>query len=102
MSISNIKESSPENVDEEGEEENEDLEDSNDSEEEIMSINSNIKVPPQGEAKGPYIKYEISEKAFIGGINYNDYTIIPENKIKIKSENNENINNNDRKNINKN
>ena len=90
---SNIKETSPENVDEEGEEENEDLEDSSDSEEEIISINSNIKVPPQGEDKGPYIKYEISEKAFIGGINHNDYIIIPENKIKIKSENNNNINN---------
>ena len=90
---SNIKETSPENVDEEGEEENEDLEDSSDSEEEIISINSNIKVPPQGEDKGPYIKYEISGKAFIGGINHNDYTIIPENKVKIKSENNSNINN---------
>ena len=98
---SNIKETAPENVDEEGEEENEDLEDSSDSEENVISINSNIKVPPLGEDKGPYIKYEISEKAFIGGINYEDYTIIPENKINIKSETNENINN-ERRNLYKN
>ena len=78
------KEKSPENV--EDEEENEDLEDNSDSEEDYISINSNIKVPHLGEQKGPYIKYEISEKALIGGIDYNDYTIIPNNKIKINSE----------------
>ena len=78
------KEKSPENV--EDEEENEDLEDNSDSEEDYISINSNIKVPHLGAQKGPYIKYEISEKALIGGIDYNDYTIIPNNKIKINSE----------------
>ena len=84
------KEKAEENVEEE-EEENEDLEDiSNDEEEDIISLNSNIKVPPLGEQKGPYIKYEISEKGYVGGINYDDYTIIPNNKIKIKEEENEN------------
>ena len=78
------KEKSPENV--EDEEENEDLEDNSDSEEDYISINSNIKVPHLGAQKGPYIKYEISENALIGGIDYNDYTIIPNNKIKINSE----------------
>ena len=78
------KEKSPENV--EDEEENEDLEDNSDSEEDYISINSNIKVPHLGAQKAPYIKYEISEKALIGGIDYNDYTIIPNNKIKINSE----------------
>ena len=53
-----------------------------------------------GEDKGPYIKYEISEKAFVAGINYDDYTIIPENKINIKSEKSDNINNNNYKNKN--
>ena len=90
---STTKEIAPENVDEE-EEENEDLEDSSDSEEDIISINSKIKVPPLGEDKGPHIKYEISEKAFVAGINYDDYTIIPDNKINIKSEKSYNINNN--------
>ena len=89
---STTKEIAPENVDEE--EENEDLEDSSDSEEDIISINSKIKVPPLGEDKGPHIKYEISEKAFVAGINYDDYTIIPDNKINIKSEKSYNINNN--------
>ena len=55
---------------------------SNDEKEDIISLNSNIKVPPLGEQKGPYIKYEISEKGYVGGINYDDYTIIPNNKIK--------------------
>ena len=82
---STTKEIAPENVDEE-EEENEDLEDSSDSEEDNISLNSKIKVPPLGEDKGPYIKYEISENAFVAGINYDDYTIIPSNKINIKSE----------------
>ena len=89
---STTKEIAPENVDEE--EENEDLEDSSDSEEDIISINSKIKVPPLGEDKGPHIKYEMSEKAFVAGINYDDYTIIPDNKINIKSEKSYNINNN--------
>ena len=97
IASSNTKEIAPENVDEEGEEENEDLEDSSDSDEDIISINSKIKVPPLGEDKGPYIKYEISEKAFVAGINYNDYTIIPEKKINIKSERNDDINNKNQK-----
>ena len=100
ISPSTTKEIAPENVDEEVEEENENLEDSSDSEEDIISINSKIKVPPLGEDKGPYIKYEISEKAFVAGINYDDYTIIPENKINIKSEKSDNINNNNYKNKN--
>lgn len=79
------KEKSEENVEEE-EEDNENLEDLSDEEEDIISLNSNIKVPPLGEQKGPYIKYEISEKGYVGGINYDDYTIIPNNKIKIKEE----------------
>ena len=73
-------ENAPENVKEEKEDE---LEDISDEEENYISINSNIKVPPLGEQKGPYIKYEISEKAFLGGIPYDDYQIIPENKIKV-------------------
>ena len=90
------KEKAPENVeDEEDEEENDDLENRSDSEEDYISINSNIKVPPLGDQKGPYIKYEISEKAFVGGIDYNDYTIIPEKKLTIN-------NNNDNKAYNKN
>ena len=89
------KEKAPENVEEEDEEvENEDLEDSSDREEDFISINSNIKVPHLGEEKGPYIKYEISEKAFVAGIKYDDYIIIPENKIKINTEKIENNNNN--------
>ena len=100
ISPSTTKEIAPENVDEEVEEENENLEDSSDSEEDIISINSKIKVPPLGEDKGPYIKYEISEKAFVAGINYDDYTIIPENKINMKSEKSDNINNNNYKNKN--
>jgi len=100
ISPSTTKEIAPENVDEEVEEENENLEDSSDSEEDIISINSKIKVPPLGEDKGPYIKYEISEKAFVAGINYDDYTIIPENKINIKSGGSDNINNNNYKNKN--
>ena len=100
ISPSTTKEIAPENVDEEVEEENENLEDYSDSEEDIISINSKIKVPPLGEDKGPYIKYEISEKAFVAGINYDDYTIIPENKINMKSEKSDNINNNNYKNKN--
>ena len=100
ISPSTTKEIAPENVDEEVEEENENLEDSSDSEENIISINSKIKVPPLGEDKGPYIKYEISEKAFVAGINYDDYTIIPENKMNMKSEKSDNINNNNYKNKN--
>ena len=74
-------EKDPENVVEE--EENDDSEDISDEDENYISINSNIKVPPLGEQKGPHIKYEISEKALLGGISYDDYQIIPENKIKI-------------------
>ena len=90
IDMSKKKEKSPENVEDEedDEEEKSDLEDLSDSEEEYISINSNIKVPPLGEQKGPYIKYQISENAFVGGINYNDYTIIPKNRIKINKENN--------------
>ena len=95
-------ENAPENVKEEKEDE---LEDISDEEENYISINSNIKVPPLGEQKGPYIKYEISEKAFLGGIPYDDYQIIPENKIKVNkgsddknnSKYNNNKNNNDKK-----
>ena len=74
-------EKDPENVVEE--EENDDSEDISDEDENYISINSNIKVPPLGEQKGPHIKYEISEKALLGGISYDDYQIIAENKIKI-------------------
>ena len=95
-------ENAPENVKEEKEDE---LEDISDEEENYISINSNIKVPPLGEQKGPYIKYEISEKAFLGGIPYDDYQIIPENKIKVNkgfddkniSKYNNNKNRNDKK-----
>ena len=82
-------ENAPENVKEEKEDE---LEDISDEEENYISINSNIKVPPLGEQKGPYIKYEISEKAFLGGIPYDDYQIIPENKIKVNKGSDENNN----------
>ena len=94
IDLSKKKEKSPENVEDEedDEEEKSDLEDLSDNEEDYISINSNIKVPPLGDQKGPYIKYEISENAFIGGINYNDYTTIPKNKIKINREKNENNN----------
>ena len=81
------KEKDPENVVEE--EENDDSEDISNEDENYISINSNIKVPPLGEQKGPHIKYEISEKAFLGGISYDDYQIIPENKIKINVETDE-------------
>ena len=73
----------------EDEEENEYEEDLEDEAEENITLNSNIAVPPLGDQKGPYIKYEISEKAFVGGINFEDYSYIPENKLKIKGENNE-------------
>lgn len=74
-----------ENIDEE-DEENE-IEEDLDDEEENIPLSTDIAVPPLGEQKGPYIKYEISEKAFVGGINFDDYSYIPENKIKIKGEN---------------
>ena len=74
-----------ENIDEE-DEENE-IEEDFDDEEENIPLSTDIAVPPLGEQKGPYIKYEISEKAFVGGINFDDYSYIPENKIKIKGEN---------------
>ena len=95
IDMSKKKEKSPENVEdeEEDEEEKSDLEDISDSEEDYISINSDIKVPHLGEEKGPYIKYDISENAFVGGINYNDYTIIQKNKIKINTEKNDSINN---------
>ena len=76
-----------ENAEEEEENENED--DLEDEEEENITLSTNITVPPLGEKKGPYIKYEISEKAFVGGINFDDYSYIPENKLKIKVDNNE-------------
>ena len=72
----------------EDEEENEYEEDFDDEEEDI-SISTNIAVPPLGELKGPHIKYEISEKAYIGGINFEDYSYIPNKKLKIKVENND-------------
>ena len=71
-----------------------DDEDIDDEDEEIITLSSNIKVPPLGDQRGPYIKYQISEKAFIGGINFDDYTYIPQNKINIKQENNNSLNNN--------
>ena len=71
----------------EDEEENEFEEDLYDEEEENATLSTNIPVPPLGDQKGPYIKYEISEKAFVGGINYDDYSYIPENKVKIKADN---------------
>jgi hypothetical protein len=71
----------------EDEEENEYEEDFDDEEEENATLSTNIPVPPLGDQKGPYIKYEISEKAFVGGINYDDYSYIPENKLKIKGDN---------------
>ena len=74
-----------ENIDEE-DEENE-IEEDLDDEEENIPLSTDIAVPPLGEQKGPYIKYEISEKAFVGGINFDDYRYILENKIKIKGEN---------------
>ena len=74
-----------ENIDEE-DEENE-IEEDLDDEEENIPLSTDIAVPPLGEQKGPYIKYEISEKAFVGGINFDDYSYILENKIKIKGEN---------------
>lgn len=66
-----------------------DDEEEDSEEEESISLCSNIAVPPLGEQKGPYIRYEISEKAFVGGINFDDYYYIPENKIKIRGENDE-------------
>jgi len=85
-----------ENIDEE-DEENEIEEDLDDEEEEKITLSTNIKVPPLGEQKGPYIKYEISEKAFVGGIDFDDYSYIPENKLKIKGDNN--IDDHDKKKI---
>ena len=76
-------------VNNEEEEENENEDDLEDEEEENITLSTNIAVPPLGDQKGPYVKYEISEKAFIGGINFDDYNYIPENKLKIKVENNE-------------
>ncbi len=70
----------------EDEEENEFEEDLDDDEEENITLSTNIAVPPLGDQKGPYVKYEISEKAFVGGINYDDYSYIPDNKIKIKGD----------------
>ena len=84
---SNYQNKAKENAEEEEENENED--DLEDEEEENITLSTNITVPPLGEKKGPYIKYEISEKAFVGGINFDDYSYIPENKLKIKVDNNE-------------
>ena len=74
------------NKDEE-EEENEYEEDLEDEEEENITLSTNIAVPPLGDQKGPYIKYEISEKAYVGGINFDDYSYIPEKTLKIKGDN---------------
>lgn len=71
------------NANEEDEENN--LEEDFDEEDE--EISTNIKVPPLGDQKGPYIKYEISEKAFVGGIGFEDYDYIHNKKLKIKGEN---------------
>lgn len=81
-----------ENIEEEEDEENE-IEDLDDEDEENITLSTDIRVPPLGDQKGPYIKYEISEKAYVGGINFEDYSYIPENKLKIK----ENIDDNDKK-----
>ena len=68
------------------EEDNDNEEDLDDEEEENISLSTNITVPPLGDQKGPYIKYEISEKAYVGGINFDDYSYIPIKKLKIKGE----------------
>ena len=75
-----------ENLEEE-DEENDYEEDLQDEEEEVIPISTNIAVPPLGDQKGPYIKYEISEKAYVGGINFEDYSYIPVKKLKIKGDN---------------
>jgi hypothetical protein len=83
-----------ENIEEEDEEnELDDKDDDDDDEEENVTLSTDIRVPPLADQKGPYIKYEISEKAFVGGVNFDDYSYIPENKLKIK----ENIDDNDKK-----
>ena len=84
----NIQSKGKDNKDEE-EEENEYEEDLEDEEEENITLSTNIAVPPLGDQKGPYIKYEISEKAFVGGINFDDYSYIPERTLKIKGDNEE-------------
>ena len=71
-----------------------DDEDIDDEDEETITLSSNIKVPPLGDQRGPYIKYQISEKAYIGGINFDDYSYIPQNKINIKQENANSLNDN--------
>ena len=48
--------------------EDSDEEDIDDEDEETITLSSNIKVPPLGDQRGPYIKYQISEKAFIEGL----------------------------------
>ena len=82
-----------ENIEEEDEENELDDKDDDDEEEENVTLSTDIRVPPLGDQKGPYIKYEISEKAYVGGVNFDDYSYIPENKLKIK----ENIDDNDKK-----
>ena len=83
-----------ENIEEEDEEnELEDMDDDDDNEEENVTLSTDIRVPPLGDQKGPYIKYEISEKAYVGGVDFDDYSYIPENKLKIK----ENADDNDKK-----
>lgn len=85
-----------ENIEEEDEEnELEDMDDDGDNEEENATLSTDIRVPPLGDQKGPYIKYEISEKAYVGGVDFDDYSYIPENKLKIK----ENIDDNDKKKV---
>ena len=78
-----------EKANDEDEEENEYEDDLDDEEEENIALSTNITVPPLGELKGPHIKYEISEKAFVGGINFEDYSYIPNKKLKIKGEYND-------------
>ena len=82
-----------ENIEEEDEENELDDKDDDDDEEENVTLSTDIRVPPLGDQKGPYIKYEISEKAYVGGVNFDDYSYIPENKLKIK----ENIEDSDKK-----
>ena len=75
-----------ENIEEEEEKINSE-EESFDNEDKIP-INSKLRVPPLGnplgENKTPYIKYQISEKAELGDINFDDYELIREKTVEIK------------------
>ena len=94
----NNREIEEKNQEKDEDDEDEDEKEDDQYEEENISLNSNITVPPLGDQKGPYIKFDISEKAFVGGVNFIDYNIIPENRIKIKEVNTEDKNKNMRKN----